>query len=214
MRAQVLAVAGLAAAVFAVATPAQAQTGSNTIMVKRGELSVTPYAGYMITTNFANGPLGTSLSSANGALYGAQLGLPLAPNASLVGGIAYQSGDLKVGVPVLGGIKAGTSVAWLYEGDLELRGSQMKQGAASGFTPFVQVGAGAIHRKLTALGVSATSTDFAINGGVGADFTVTPGLALRLMAKDYIGKATFDSGLAQTSTLNNVALMAGVKLSF
>ena len=214
MRAQLLAVAGLAAAVLAVATPAQAQTGSNTIVLKRGEFAVTPYAGYMLTTNFANGPLGTSLSSANGALYGVQGALPLSPGASLVGGIAYQTGDLKVGVPIIGGLKAGTSVAWIYEGDLELRGSQLKQGMASGFAPFVQVGAGAIHRKLTALGVDATSTDFAINGGVGADFTVMRGLTLRILAKDYVGKATFDSDLAQTKTLNNIALNAGVRFTF
>lgn len=214
MRAQLLAVAGLAAAVLAVGTPAQAQSGSNTIVVKRGEFAVTPYAGYMLTTKFANGPLGTSLSSANGALYGVQGALPLSPGASLVGGVAYQSGDLKVGVPILGGFNAGKSTAWIYEGDLELRGAQQKQGMASGFAPFVQVGAGAIHRNLTALGVNATSTDFAVNGGVGADFTVTPGLTLRLLAKDYVGKATFDSSLAQTKTLNNIALNAGVRFTF
>lgn len=213
MRAHLVAVAGLAAAVFAVAAPAQGQAGSNTIMVKRGEFALTPYAGYVFTTKLANGPLSSSLSSANGALYGVQAGLPLSPNASLVGGIGYSSADLKAGA--LGfGVKVGTSVAWLYEGDLELRGSQQKQGVAEGFTPFVQVGAGAIHRKVTALGLSATSTDFAINGGVGADFTVTPGLTLRVMAKDYVGKATFDSGLAQTNTLNNIALNAGVRFTF
>ncbi len=199
---------------LALAAPVQAQQRGSPIMVNRGDMAVVPYAGYMITTNFAKGPLSTSLGSANGAVYGGQLALPLAPNASLVGGIGYSNGDLRVGLPVIGGINVGTAKAYIYEGDLELRGSQGKQGLTWGFTPFLQVGAGAIHRNLTSLGISATSTDFAINGGVGVDFEVSQGLALRLMAKDYVGKASFNSGLATTNTLNNIALNAGVKLSF
>jgi len=46
------------------------------------------------------------------------------------------------------------------------------------------------------------------------DFEVSQGIGLRVMAKDYIGKASFESGLATTNTLNNIALDAGVKLSF
>lgn len=199
---------------LALAAPAQAQRGSSSIYVKRGETAIVPYAGYMITTSFAKGPLSTSLGSANGAIYGAQLALPLAPNASLVGGIGYSDGDLRVGVPLIGGINVGSAKAYIYEGDLELRGSQGKQGLSMGFTPFLQVGAGAIHRNLSAIGIQATSTDFAINGGVGADFAVSPGFTLRLMAKDYVGKATFNSDLAQTNTLNNVSLSGGVRISF
>ncbi len=214
MRAQLLAVAGLAAAVLAVATPAQAQTGSNTIVVKRGELALSPYAGYLITSKFANGPLGTSLGQANGAIYGVQGSLPLSPNASLVGGIAYSSADLRVGVPILSGINVGTSKSWIYEGDLELHAAPQKAGLASGFAPFLQIGAGAIHRNVT-MGVEATSTDFAVNGGVGADYAITPALGFRLMVKDYIGKAKFDNtDLLTTNTMNNVALDAGVRFTF
>ncbi len=209
----IFAAVSLAAGLALAAAPVQAQQSSN-IFVQRGEFELTPYAGYIFTGHFANGPLSTSVGSANGALYGAQLALPLAPSASLVGGIAYSSGDLNVGIPIIGSQKIGTAVAWIYEGDLQLRAAQMKQGTLAGFAPLFQVGAGAIHRNLSAVGLSATSTDFAINAGVGADFIITPQLALRLMAKDYIGKATFDGGLAQTNTLNNVALDAGVRWSF
>ncbi len=212
MRGSLVGIMGVVAG-LALAAPAQAQRGSP-IVVKRGEFAVVPYAGYMITTSFAKGPLSTSLGSANGAVYGGQLALPLTPNASLVGGVGYSNGNLRVGLPVIGGINVGTAKAYIYEGDLELRGSQGKQGLSWGFTPFLQVGAGAIHRNLSAIGLQATSTDFAINGGVGADFAVSPGFALRLMAKDYVGKATFDSGLAQTGTLNNVSLSGGVRITF
>ncbi len=213
MRSSWLGIMGVMAG-LALAAPAQAQGGSSSIYVKRGETAIIPYAGYMITTSFAKGPLSSSLGSANGAIYGAQLALPLAPNASLVGGIGYSNGDLRAGLPIIGGINVGTAKAYIYEGDLELRGSQGKQGMTMGFTPFLQVGAGAIHRNLSAIGLQATSTDFAMNGGVGADFAVSPGFTLRLMAKDYIGKATFNSDLAQTNTLNNITLNAGVRFSF
>jgi hypothetical protein len=183
------------------------------ISVKRGELELTPYAGYIFTGHFANGPFSTSLGSGNGAVYGVQLALPLAPSASLVGGLAYSSSDLQV--QALGqGVNVGTSVAWLYEGDLQLRAPAQKSGITAGAEPFLQIGAGAIHRQLTAGGLSATSTDFAMNGGVGFDYVISQGLALRLLAKDYIGKATFNNDLAQTNTLNNLVLSAGVRLSF
>lgn len=207
------ALAALAGAVL-LAGPLQAQSGQSSIMVKRGELELTPYAGYIMTGHFANGPLGTSLGSANGAVYGGQVALPLSPGASLVGGLAYSSADLQAQLPILGGHKVGTSVAWLFDGNLQLRAGAQKTGYAAGAQPFLQVGAGAIHRQLSAAGLQATSTDFAINGGVGFDYEISNGLALRLMAKDYIGKATFNSDLAQTSTLNNVTLSAGVRFSF
>lgn len=213
MSRSILALLGLAAAIALAAAPAQAQRRSSDIFVKRGELELTPYAGYIFTSHFANGPVTSSLGTANGAIYGAQLALPLSPNASLVGGLGYSSANLRA--QALGfGVNVGTSVAWIYEGDLQLRAAPQARGTMMGFAPLLQVGAGAIHRNVSVAGFQATATDFAINGGVGVDFTITPGLALRLMAKDYIGKATFDSGLAQTSTLNNVALDAGVRFSF
>lgn len=209
----ILVALSLAAGLALAGAPLQAQQRSSNIFVNRGELELTPYAGYLFTSHLANGPLTSSLGSANGAIYGAQVALPLSPQASLVGGIGYSSADLRA--QAFGfGVNVGTSVAWIYEGDLQLRAAPQKQGTMMGFAPLLQVGAGAIHRNVSAAGFSATSTDFAINGGVGADFTVTPGLALRLMAKDYIGKASFNSGLATTNTLNNVALDAGVRFSF
>ncbi len=207
---------GLTAGLALVAAPAQAQyRPSSSISVNRGQLELVPYAGYMFTSHFASGPVGTSLGSANGAIYGAQIGLPLSPNASLVGGVAYSTADLQA--QGFGqGFTVGTSKAYIYEGDLQLRASKQTQGLAMGFSPLLQVGAGAIHRNLSTGGFSgvATSTDFAINGGVGADFEVTPQIGLRVMAKDYIGKATWDGGIAQSNTLNNITLDAGVKFSF
>jgi len=209
----IVAALSLAAGLTLAAAPAQAQQRSSNIFVNRGQMELTPYAGYIFTSHFASGPLTSSLGTANGAVYGAQIALPLSPNASLVGGVGYSSADLRA--QAFGfGANVGTSVAWIYEGDLQLRAAPQAQGTMMGFAPLLQVGAGAIHRNVTVAGFSATATDFAINGGVGVDFTVTPGLALRVMAKDYIGKATFDSGIAQTGTLNNVALDAGVRFSF
>ncbi len=213
MSRSILVALSLAAGLALAGAPLQAQQQSSNIFVNRGEMELTPYAGYVFTSHFANGPLTSSLGTANGAIYGAQLALPLSPQASLVGGIGYSSADLRA--QAFGfGATVGTSVSWIYEGDLQLRATPQTKGTMMGFAPLIQVGAGAIHRNVSAMGFSATATDFAINGGVGVDFVISPGLALRLMAKDYVGKATFDSGLAQTGTLNNVALDAGVRFSF
>ncbi|MBX6366269.1 MAG: hypothetical protein IRZ00_20690, partial [Gemmatimonadetes bacterium] len=55
------------------------------------------------------------------------------------------------------------------------------------------------------------------NVGAGLDVVVTPGIALRLMAKDYVGKASFGelgSYRAETGTMNNIALTGALKLMF
>ncbi len=205
---------GLSAGLALAAAPAQAQYRPNSISVNRGQMELTGYAGYLFTSNFANGPFGTGIGSANGAVYGGQIGLPLSPNASLVGGVAYSTADLQLKQSYLGGATVGTSTSWIYEGDLQLRATKQTQGLLMGFSPLLQVGAGAIHRKIDGYGLYDTATDFAINGGVGVDFEVSQGIGLRVMAKDYIGKASFNSNLAGSNTLNNFTLDEGVKLSF
>ena len=70
---------------------------------------------------------------------------------------------------------------------------------------------------MTVLGVSSSTTDFEVSGGIGADFPVTSSIALRLMAKDYYGKANFGSiGELEASTddLHAVAFTGGLRIAF
>src|SRR5205085_5463086 len=80
---------------------------------------VSAYAGYMAFGDFIKGPLGTSVSNAPAPIYGAQAGLSLSPKLSLVGNLGYTTSDVKVGVPILGGLSVGHSSMLIYDGGLE-----------------------------------------------------------------------------------------------
>jgi hypothetical protein len=207
--------AGLGAVlVSASGVEAQFRSSQSPIVVTRGEFAVTPYAGYLISQNFIEGPLNTSLGSVNAPLFGVQASLPLAPNASLIGTVGFSSGDLEVGAPIIGGVSVGDSDTWLFDASVELRAPNFGGGR---FVPFAQLGGGALHRRLAVLGVSADATDFMVSGGLGADIPVSSSMGIRLLAKDHYGKADFgDLGTleARTDDLHTLALSAGLRISF
>lgn len=196
---------------FATAMPAVAQApGSGTV------LHVSPYVGYMVFGDIVSGPFGSAIYSAPAPVIGAQIGMHLAPNISLVGNLATTSGDIKAGVPFIGGLSIAHSTMVLYDGDLQL---DIPVASVSGvsFAPFIQAGAGAIHYDISESIISTKATNFAGNVGLGADVTLTKDFGIRLMAKDYIGK--FDVKDATSldysgNTANNFAFSAGVRVSF
>ena len=197
-----------------VATAAAAKVGA----VAGRAMQVMPYAGYLVFGNFINGPLGTSLGSAGAPLYGVQLGMQLAPGVSIVGNVAHAAGDLKVGIPILGGIDVGQSSALLVDGGLQLA---LPSPRTSGIpiVPFVQAGVGAIRWDLD-LGSSLLqthATSLAGNVGAGIDMPFGDAFGLRFMAKDYIGKFDFKEATSldlAAKTTHNWALSAGLRLSF
>jgi opacity protein-like surface antigen len=172
----------------------------------------------MIFGDYLRGPLGTSLSNKNGAIYGAQVGIDITPNLALVGNVAHSSSDLEVGAPIVGGFGVGNSSLWLYDGNLQLK-LPAGENRVLPITPFVQVGAGAMHYNVNALSVVRTNaTNFAFNAGAGFDYNVTPGIGLRVMAKDYIGKFNFRQatslGNIEGRTAHSFALTAGLNVGF
>lgn len=216
------AAAGALAALAVIAAPAGAQLASATATDISGpragatSLEVTPYAGYMMFGNFIDGPLGTSLGSSASPVYGAQLGLTLLPGVVLVGNVAHASGNLKVGIPLLGGINAGTTSALIADGGVQL--SIPTPGAAI-YSPFIQAGVGAMKWdvNLGTTGLTAHSTSLTGNLGAGLDLRLGQTVALRLMAKDYIGKFDFKEATSLNvsgKTAQNWALTAGVKVGF
>ena len=179
-------------------------------------MHVTPYVGYMVFGDYLKGPLGTTLTNAPGLMYGTQFNLALAPNISLVGNVGYTSSDIKIGVPFFGGISAGHSTMYMYDAGLEYDFASTKSGSIP-FTPFVLAGVGAMHYNIDEDIASTQATNLAGNVGLGADFVVGRGVALRLMAKDYIGQFNFQdaTGLGLTGqTANNFALTAGLRFDF
>ena len=203
----------LAAAAFA-GLAAVSTAGAQQTTARGMSLELAPYAGYMMFGKMIDGPIGTSISNANSPLYGAQLGIGLTPNVALVGNVAYASSDLKVGVPLLGGLTIGNTNVLLYDGSLQLR---LPTAGTLGVSPFVQLGAGAIRYDIENGLVNANATNLAYNAGVGFDYQLSKNIGVRLMAKDYIGKFDFKDATTfdfEGKTAHNVALSLGVKLGF
>jgi hypothetical protein len=201
-----------AVTLLAATTSADAQTRSSNITISRGSFTVTPFAGYLLSQRFVDGPLGTSLNVASAPMFGVEASLPLAPSASLLGTVGYASGDLEAGLPIVGGISVGETTTTVFDASVELR---LDNGGR--FIPVLQLGGGATRREVTVLGISASTTDFEVSGGIGADFPISSSIGLRLMAKDYYGKANFGSiGSLEVSTddLHAVAFTGGLRIAF
>ncbi len=216
MRSTLLTTALLAAVTLGSGNAAAQTPRSSSIFVTRGEFSVAPFGGYLVSQKFIEGPLNTSLGVVSSPLYGLQASLPLAPGASLVGSLGYANGDLEVGIPFLGGVGIGSSNTWVFDASVELR---LDSWAESGkrFVPLAQLGGGAFRRELTVAGFSARTTDFMVSGGVGADFPIMNNLAIRIMGKDHYGKADFGTLgpiSAKTDDLHTLAITAGLRIAF
>ena len=184
----------------------QAQSG--------GGASLTPYAGYLVTGNWYEGPIGSNISASNAPMLGVSASLPIAHRVALTGSAAYASGDLRVGLPIIGGINVGTAKSYLYDAGLEIGGLNAR---ATGIAPFIQAGVGGITSEIKNGILSTRATNLAYSAGVGLDVGLTGGFGLRIQAKDWISK--FDSkeaiGFNSDSKLaHNWALTAGVRFSF
>jgi hypothetical protein len=209
MRCPHLAIA-IAAATLSVAEVATAQTGEGA-----GTFGFAPFAGYLVSESLIEGPLGTSLGSASGPMIGGQLSLPLGSWISLVGTVAFGGADLEAGVPIFGGVSVGDTETWLFDGTLELRPDWDDGGAR--VIPVVQLGAGAIDRRLSVGGIEAASTDFVLAGGAGFDIPLGAGMAIRLLARDLYGKADFGSlgpVQARTDEVHTMSFSAGLRFGF
>jgi hypothetical protein len=197
---------GLAASLGAL--PLAAQQAKPTVF------DVSPYAGYMMFGKLFEGPIGTSISAGSGPVYGAQMSLTMAKNVALYGNVGYSSSDLKIGLPIIGGLDVGSSKALLYDGGVELK---IPMQAATMVTPFVQGGIGAIRYEVESGFLNTNATNVAYNFGGGIDMRLSPNFGVRLMAKDYLGKFDFKEATSfnlNGKTTNNVALTLGVNLAF
>ena len=199
-------IAALAMTAFAIPVAAQ--------QAKPPVFDVSPYAGYMMFGKLFEGPLGTNISAGSGPVYGAQMSLTMAKNVALYGNVGYSSSDLKVGIPIIGGLDVGTSKALMYDGGVELK---VPMQAASVVTPFVQGGVGAMRYEVESGFLNTKATNVAYNFGGGVDVRLTPNFGLRLMAKDYLGKFDFQEATSfdlNSKTTHNVALTLGVNFGF
>lgn len=182
---------------------------------RRGTFGFSPFAGYLISESLIEGPMGTTLGSSSGPVVGGQLSLPLGSWISLVGTAGFGSADLEAGVPIFGGVSVGDTKTWLLDGAIEVRPD--RDGLGTRVIPVLQLGAGVIDRRFSVRGLNASSTDFVVSGGAGFDIPLSSGMAIRLMARDYYGKADFGSFgpvQARTDEVHTVSLSAGLRFGF
>lgn len=212
-----LARSAVAATLLALATPIVARAQARTAAPASAfAFEATPYVGYMVFGDYLSGPLGTSIFSAPATVVGAELGMRIAPNLSLVGNLATASSDIQAGIPILGGVSIAHSRMVMYDAGLQLS-LPLTTAVGTALTPFLRAGAGGMRYDITQSFLSTTATNFAANVGAGADIAVGRGVGVRIMAKDYIGK--FDARQATyldigTNTTHNFAFSAGLRLSF
>ncbi len=203
----VTAVASALLAVGLVTSPLAAQqTGA--------AASLTPFAGYVISGNWYDGPIGTSLKNTNGPVIGAQGSFPLSKGLSLTGSLAYSSGDLRIGLPLIGGVNVGSTKTWMYDAGIELGGLAARP---EGIAPFATAGIGGMTNDISASVFDVRATNVAYTLGVGVDVGFTPGMALRLQAKDWIGRFNSEDAIgfrAEGNLAHNFALTAGLKFTF
>ena len=213
-----LVLAGLVAAFAITAQSAEAQRRTGRRMPVQAVIpgpSITPYAGYMMFGDIIDGPLSTTLSTSSGSVFGAQANLPLGSVLSIVGNVGYSEPELRFGLPVVGGIKFGKAEVWMYDA-----GFQLAAPSVSGerkISPFVQLGAGGMSYDVNVSGFSRKATNLAVNAGLGVDVPLGSNLGVRLFAKDYIGKFDIQEAAGvdyEAKTSHNIALSAGLKLSF
>ena len=212
-----LVVAGLLAALAVSASSAEAQrrSGRRFAVNEIPGPSISPYAGYMMFGDIADGPLGTTLTSSSGSVFGVQGNLPLGSTLSVVGNVAYTEPQLKFGVPIVGGLNFGKSQVWIYDAGLQLSAPSLR--GSRSITPFAQVGAGGMRYDVTVAGINRKASNLAFNAGLGADVPLADNLGLRLFAKDYIGKFDIKEAAGvdyEARTSHNIALTAGLKLQF
>ncbi|MBK8060641.1 MAG: hypothetical protein IPK33_22940 [Gemmatimonadetes bacterium] len=177
---------------------------------------LTPYVGYMTFGDYIDGPIGTRISNANSAVYGVTGGIDLTRNVSLVGNIGYTDSNVRVGLPIIGGVNIADSKVLLYDGGLQFR-LPTASSLGTGIAPFVEVGAGAIRYEVRTGPLTTNATNFAGNFGGGIDLQVNRSIGIRGAVKDYVGK--FDFKEATTFDLNsrvshNVAFTVGLTLGF
>lgn len=202
-----------AAASLTLGGEAAAQSSANSGTGAVGA-TLTPYAGYLITGNWYDGPVGTSISTTNAPTVGVQGSIPLTRGLSLVGNLAYASGDLRIGLPLLGGVNVGSATTWMYDVGLELGGLG---GTTRGFAPFIQGGIGGMTNDISVSVLETRSTSVAYTLGGGLDVGITPGITLRLQAKDYISRFNSEDAVgfrAEGNLAHNLALTAGIRFVF
>jgi hypothetical protein len=170
--------------------------------------SISVYGGYMNLGQYSNSTLGTSVSGGDAGLVGGQLTLPLSPNFALVANGAHANSNLVFLLPS-GLTTLGNSEVWLFDGDIQLSAPFRAYGG-HWINPFLQLGAGGMQYQTQSTAGSTSATVFTFNVGGGLDYFLSHTVALRLLAKDYIGSYQYYVGYYNRRYTDNWSVSAGL----
>ncbi|MCI0435081.1 MAG: hypothetical protein L0271_15785 [Gemmatimonadetes bacterium] len=172
---------------------------------------VAPLAGAMVFGDMVRGPLGSSLTMASGALFGAQVSAPIAGPLAVYGSGSWASSDIEIGVPFIGGLDVGDADVLFADAGLELRANT---GHAR---PFLQLGAGLAHYSVRHPMLDIDSDNLILVGGAGVDIPVLPALGLRILVRDHVGAPDLREALlipVEARTSHNLSLSLGLAFGF
>jgi hypothetical protein len=117
-------------------------------------------------------------------------------------------------LPLIGGVNVGSATMWLYDAGLEFGGLQ---GRSVGVAPFVQGGIGGMTSDITNSLLQVRATNLAYTAGLGVDVGLAKGVALRMQAKDWIGRFNSEDAIGvrvEGNLTHSWALSGGVRLGF
>lgn len=189
---------------------------------RSGSFFIGPYAGYMMFGDLFDFQGPTEQSVENSALFGAQAGINLSPSVALLGNLGYVKSAFTLENDATSSSEriSGDLGIFLYDASLQFRIPMMRSARIS---PLAQVGVGAIKYTLDTddLFGKSTSNDVAFNVGLGADIALARGIALRLMAKDYITSLSwndfddvdFDDNAGE-NVAHNIGLTLGLHIGY
>ena len=150
-------------------------------------------------------------------MYGTQVDLSLAPKLSLVGNIGYTTSDIKVGIPILGGVSVGHSSMLIYDAGLEYNFG-CDDGARDADRAIHSGGRRRDSLRHRRVGDQHTGDEFRRQRRRRRRLHARAAASrCGSSAKDYIGKFNFQdaTGLGISgNTAHNFALSAGLRFDF
>lgn len=140
-------------------------------------------AGYLTYGSYFSGPGGLRFSNDDGIGYGAEIGVGVLRNLSLVGSVLHATSDWSFQqVPLVGSLTIGGASLWFYNAGLRLH---FPIGRGETFRPFVEAGAGAIRYAVDNPLLTGSATNFALVGGVGVLARLGDRLGLQAQVRDH-----------------------------
>jgi len=174
-------------------------------------LRIAPLAGTMLFGDMVRGPIGTSLSLGTAPLIGAQVAVSVAGPLALYGSAGFARSDIRVGVPLVGGLDVGDADVMLGDAGLELRG------VGDAVRPFLQLGVGVARYRVRHELLDIESNGAVWVGGAGIDMAVSRSLGLRLLARDHVGAPDLREALlldVEGRTSHNLSFSVGLAFGF